>query len=209
MPRFRAVLFDLGGVVFDSPFETLAAYEVERGLDPGALNRVIVGTGHDGAWGRNERGELTPTEFLAVFQGELEAAGIDADASEIMRRIRTGLRIRPAMIRAVDRIREEGLLTAAVTNNWREGDGSTSGDRLVDHFDAFIESTVVGINKPDPRIYEMALAALGVGAREAVFLDDIGRNLKSALALGITTIKVTSPVVALAKLEGLLGFDLG
>lgn len=205
---FRAVLFDLGGVVFDSPFETLARYETEHGLAAGSLNAVIAGSGPDGAWGRNERGEVTHGDFLAAFQRELDACGLDADAADLMTRIRSDLRPRPRMIRAIDRIRSAGLLTAAVTNNWRDDDGSTSGDRLADHFDVVVESAVVGINKPDPRIYAMALAALGAEPEEAVFLDDIGRNLKSAAVLGMTTIKVVSVDQALADLSALLGIRL-
>ena len=67
---------------------------------------------------------------------------------------------------------------------------------------------MVGLRKPDPRIYEHACRSLGIEAREAVFLDDIGSNLKTARALGMTTIKVTTPEQALAELEALLGFAL-
>lgn len=208
MPPFRAVLFDLGGVVYDSPFEAMAEYEAERLLSPGSINRVISDGGTHGAWGRNERGEVTLGEFLTGFQAELDAAGLDADAGELMARIRDALRPRPAMFRAIRRIREEGLVAVAVTNNWREDDGTTTANGLDRIFDEVIESAVTGVNKPDPRIYEMALEAAGCRPEEAIFLDDIGRNLKSAAALGITTIKVTDPGKALTELESLLGFQL-
>ena len=67
---------------------------------------------------------------------------------------------------------------------------------------------MVGWRKPDPRIYQLACRDLGVAPAEAVFLDDIGRNLKSARALGMTTIKVDDPDVALAELSAVLGFEL-
>lgn len=208
MPPFRAVLFDLGGVVFDSPFAAMAEYEAERHMPPGSINRVISETGPNGAWGRNERGEVTLGEFLTAFQAELDAADLDADVGELMERIREALRPRPAMFRAIRRIREEGLRAVAVTNNWREDDGTTSAVGLDRLFDEVIESAVTGVNKPDPRIYEMALEAVGCRPEEAIFLDDIGRNLKSAAALGIVTIKVTDPDEGLAGLESLLGFSL-
>ncbi|MEX1281007.1 MAG: HAD family phosphatase [Acidimicrobiia bacterium] len=202
---FRAVCFDLGGVVFDSPFEALAELEVERGLEPGSINRVIVA---GGAWAANERGEIAFDEFLRRFEDELGAAGLAVGAAELMARIRTKLRPRPAMLRAIERIREAGLLTAAITNNWREADGSTTGGNLVARFDVFVESATSGLHKPDPAIYRLALDLLGVEATEAVFLDDVGRNLKSARALGMTTIKVDDPDEALAELQALLGFGL-
>jgi putative hydrolase of the HAD superfamily len=75
-------------------------------------------------------------------------------------------------------------------------------------FDTVLESSKLGVRKPDPRFYDLALEAVGVAPTEAVFLDDLGINLKPARALGITTIKVVDPDQALAELEEALGFDL-
>jgi putative hydrolase of the HAD superfamily len=75
-------------------------------------------------------------------------------------------------------------------------------------FDAFIESARVGLRKPDPRIYQLACEQLGVTPEQAVFLDDIGQNLKAARALGMTTIKVDGEQQALSELEALLGLSL-
>jgi epoxide hydrolase-like predicted phosphatase len=112
------------------------------------------------------------------------------------------------MLEAVRRIRARGLRAAALTNNW-EGEGAGEGTRaLRPHFDVFVESSVVGLQKPDPRIYEHACRQLGVGPEQAVFLDDIGRNLKAARALGMATIKVADADAALGELERLLGFAL-
>jgi epoxide hydrolase-like predicted phosphatase len=76
------------------------------------------------------------------------------------------------------------------------------------HFDAVVESAVEGMRKPDPRIYELACERLDVKPAEAIFLDDIGRNLKTARQLGMATIKVDDPDQALGELEALLGFAL-
>ena len=75
-------------------------------------------------------------------------------------------------------------------------------------FDIFIESAREGLRKPDPRIYELACQRLGVAPSEVVFLDDIGENLKPARRLGMTTIKVVDPAVALAELEAILQLRL-
>ena len=87
-------------------------------------------------------------------------------------------------------------------------EGPREGHRLREHFDVFIESALVGLRKPDPRIYELVCRELGVAPARAAFLDDIGRNLKTARALGMTTIKVDDPDGALRELGGILGFDL-
>jgi putative hydrolase of the HAD superfamily len=75
-------------------------------------------------------------------------------------------------------------------------------------FDHVIESSVIGIRKPEPEFYRRALDIVGVGAAEAVFLDDLGINLKPARAMGMTTIKVVDADQALAELEAVVGIAL-
>ena len=205
--HYRAVLFDLGGVVVGSPLEAIARYEAEQGIPAGFVNRVVVATGAAGAWSRLERGELTLEAFYLAFERDCAAAGHAIDARAMMARVAEATVPRPAMLEAIRRIRARGLLTAAVTNNWITEDEGTGV--LRPHFDAFVESAVAGVRKPDPRIYELACAALRVAPREVVMLDDIGANLKTARALGMATIRVIDPGAALRELEALLGFPLG
>ncbi len=75
-------------------------------------------------------------------------------------------------------------------------------------FDVIVESWIEGVRKPDPLIYTRLLERLDLNADQCVFLDDIGRNLKTARELGMTTIKVVDPEVALEELGSLIGFDL-
>ena len=207
MASLRAVIFDLGGVVMGSPLHAIAAYERELGLPEGCVNRLVVASGPNGAWSRLERGELRLEEFYPAFDAECAAAGHPLCARTMMERIAQAAQPRPRMLAAVRAIRARGLRTSALTNNWH-GDGTRERGWLAELFDVVIESAVEGLRKPDPRIYQLALARLGVAAPEAVFLDDIGRNLKPARALGMHTIKVDDPDAALAALESLLGFPL-
>jgi len=111
------------------------------------------------------------------------------------------------MLAAVRTIRERGLRVGALTNNWvAEGRRPTDGLRA--HFDVFVESAVVGLRKPDPRIYELVCRELRVPPSRAAFLDDLGMNLKPARALGMVTIKVDDPDRALRELSALIGVDL-
>jgi putative hydrolase of the HAD superfamily len=116
------------------------------------------------------------------------------------------------MVAAITRIRDAGLRTAALTNNWAADEGAgdtTSGrDDLTDLFDVVVESAVVGLRKPDPRIYELVCSRLAVAPEDAVFLDDLGVNLRPARALGMHTIKVVDPDRAIAELGGVLGLPL-
>jgi putative hydrolase of the HAD superfamily len=204
------VLFDMGGVVMDSPLHAIARYERARGLPPNAINRAIAAAGETGAWARLERGELTVAAFCAPFEAECRAHGVEVDGSGVMAAIAEAGVARPAMLEAIRRIRARGLRVGALTNNWRrEGpDDDVIPHRLRAHFDVFVESRVVGLRKPDPRIYTLACRELGVEPARTAFLDDIGRNLKSARELGMATIKVGDPGQALRELGGLLGFPL-
>jgi epoxide hydrolase-like predicted phosphatase len=204
---FRAVIFDLGGVVLDSPLHAIAAYERELGIPAGCVNRVVVATGPSGAWSRLERGELSRRAFEAAFEAECERAGFALSAAAMMERI-AQCGPRPRMLAAIRSIRGSGRAVAALTNNWAHEGGSSETDALRDLFDVFVESSKVGLRKPDPRIYAHACEALAIAPREAVFLDDIGRNLKAARALGMTTIKVDEPEQALAQLSRHLALPL-
>lgn len=200
----RGVLFDLGGVVLGSPFEAIADYERERGLAPGAITRLIASGGTDSAWHELERGQLDVSEFAPRFEAEGLARGLVLDGRALIHAIFRATRPRPAFLRAIELIRAQGLKAAALTNNWK-GDATQP---LAAHFDVFLESSKLGMRKPDPRIYLLACEKLELTPAEVVFLDDIGSNLKPARELGMTTLKVEEPTVALEALSKLLGFAL-
>jgi len=202
------VIFDLGGVVLGSPLHAIARYERSLGLEPNAVNRVVAATAPHGAWSRLERGELARDDFFAEFERECRDAGHAIDARAMFREMEAEAAPRPAMLGAIGRLRARGLRTAALTNNWATPGEITPARSLGSHFDAFIESSAVGLRKPDPRIYALACERLDVAPREAVFLDDIGANLKPARAMGLTTIRVVTPEAALAELGRIVGIDL-
>lgn len=208
MSSWRAVIFDLGGVVVGSPLHAIADYERELGIPAGAVNRLVVANGPGGAWSRLERGELELAAFFPRFDAECREAGHPLSARAMMERIANVTQPRPQMLAAIRQLRDRGLRTSALTNNWR-ADGGGERDWLGSLFDVVVESAIEGLRKPDPRIYALALERLDVEAHETVFLDDIGRNLKPARVLGMHTIKVDDPDVALRELGDVLGFPLG
>ena len=207
---YRAVIFDLGGVVFPSPFEAFDTYDHGNDLKKGTMRALIRRSSESGAWAALERGELSMDEFIAALEAEALASGLQLDARRLMGLIGSSLGPRPEMEQAITQIRASGLRTSALTNNWTDERqrSSPSGLHDVGLFDVIVESAIEGLRKPDPRIYALALARLNVLASEAVFLDDLGMNLKPARAMGMTTIKVVDPDDALAELETILGLAL-
>src|SRR5438105_3795160 len=131
--NIEAVIFDLGGVVFPSPFEAFDAYDVRHGLEPGTVRALIKTSSETGAWAALERGELAMPDFYRSVGEEAEAAGFELDGALLMSMVASGFGATPAMARAITRIREAGLGTAALTNNWPRTDEnapSTNGDAL-------------------------------------------------------------------------------
>jgi putative hydrolase of the HAD superfamily len=208
----RAAFFDFGGVILSSPFDAFNGFEERNGL-PRDFIRTINSTNPDvNAWARFERSEVAFEEFCDLFEAECREAGHEVAARELMPLLAG--EIRPAMVEAVRRCRER-LVTACLTNNWVSfddfpEDGRADGrDDALGLFHHIIESSKVGVRKPDQRFYELACESCGVEPDEVVFLDDLGVNLKPAAAMGMTTIKVVDPADAIRQLEDVVGFPLG
>jgi putative hydrolase of the HAD superfamily len=207
MPSIRAALFDFGGVISTSPFESFARYERDLGIPEGFL-RGLNATNHDtNAWARHERAEVTFDEFCDAYEAEALAAGWKIEAREVMACLAGD--IRPEMLEAIARCHER-LKTALITNNIATtADSNDAMLSIVEGlFDVVVESSKTGLRKPDPRIYELTCEQLDVDPSEMVFLDDLGINLKPAAQMGMTTIKVVDPDVALAELESVVGFSV-
>jgi putative hydrolase of the HAD superfamily len=207
MAEVRAVLWDFGGVILSSPFEAFASYERQEGLPEGFLRQLNATNPDSNAWARLERSDVDLAGFAELYEAEAAAAGHRIDAGAVLALLSGELR--PAMVQALRRIRGEGLVQACLTNNVAGMEAARPElAEVMDIFDAVLESSTLGVRKPDPRFYDLALEAVDVTPTEAVFLDDLGINLKPARALGITTIKVVDPDEALAELEEVLGFPL-
>jgi putative hydrolase of the HAD superfamily len=213
----RAVLFDFGGVVLSSPFEAFARYERDNELPVDLIRTINATNPHDNAWAHLERNDVSVEEFVALFEAEALALGHRVDGWAVLGLLHG--EIRPEMVEAIRRCRAGGLITACLTNNFVTDDGGSGVshpdpgrraalDEVMDLFDHVVESSKVGVRKPEPRFYELALDLVGVDAAEAVFLDDLGVNLKPARAMGMTTIKVVDPGQALADLEAVTGLRL-
>ncbi|KAK7485430.1 hypothetical protein BaRGS_00023378 [Batillaria attramentaria] len=191
----------------DNTFETHAQLPV------GTISQIIVKSGTDGAWHLLEQGDLTLSEFSAAFSKECsEKVGRDVDVSPLVRHLRGMTRAEPFpdMVDAVKCVHAEGLKTALLTNNWFTDDQKTRSLLPVDvsMFDVVTESCRVGRRKPHEEIYRRCLESLEVAPQEAIFLDDLGMNCKTAKKLGIHPIKVSSTAQGIRELEEKLGMPL-
>jgi putative hydrolase of the HAD superfamily len=213
MSEVTAVVFDLGGVITESPMHAFAAYEADAGLPEGLIRRLNSTDPDTNAWARFERNELDVAGFTEAFEAEALAAGHRVEAARVLAALAGD--VRPAMVEAVRRLRSAGFPLALLSNNVTPMERSGRLGELLELFDAIVESSVEGVRKPEPEIYTRALERLSdaVGrpltGSDCAYLDDLGINLKPARALGFRTIKVADPAVALAELAELTGLDLG
>ena len=210
MSTVQAVIWDFGGVLSSSPFETFNRFEVERGLPKDFLRTVNATNPHENAWAKLERSEFGPEAFDAAFAAESLSLGHEVRGRDVLPLL-AGT-IRPEMVEALRRIGAR-LKTGCITNNFKAMDRSPMGslyrEEIMSLFHHVIESAKAGVRKPDPRIYKMMTDVLQVEPSACVYLDDLGINLKPARDMGMHTIKVGEARPALEQLQTLVGFDLG
>ncbi|MGB5901390.1 MAG: HAD-IA family hydrolase [Xanthobacteraceae bacterium] len=207
----EAVIFDFGGVVTSSPFDAFTRFETERGLPTDIIRRTNAANHLENAWAKFERAEVDLDAFDELFAAESLALGAEVRGRDVLPLLSGDLR--PEMVEALRRIKAR-FKTGCITNNLpnnaiRNANGrSIYVAEVMALFDHVIESAKIGLRKPDPRIYQMMVAALGVDPKNCVYLDDLGVNLKPARDMGMTTIKVLSGAQAIADLEAATGLTL-
>ena len=209
--RFRAVFWDFGGVILESPFDAFARYEANQGLPAGFLRKVNATNPDTNAWALLERNEVTPSTFDSLFAEESESLGHRVPGADVLALLAG--EIRQPMVAALDRVKAAGFAMACLTNNVVGGDKTTPAraaavNEVMARFDAVVESSKVGCRKPETRFYEIACELVGVTPHECVFLDELGINLKPAAALGMHTIKVVDPAEALRQLGEAIDIEL-
>ena len=206
---FDAVLWDFGGVILSSPFEAFNKLEAAKGLPLDTIRRINATNPDDNAWARFERSEIDLSGFDEAFAAEARALGVDLRGHDVVAVIH-GV-IRPEMVEALRRVKQH-YKTACLTNNVNDSGAGAAYEAEVGavlaQFDTVIESRKVGVRKPDPRFYEMACEILQLDPARAVYLDDLGVNLKPAKAMGMRTIKVGGADQALRELEAILDLPL-
>ena len=195
------VLFDFAGVCTSSPWGPLAA------AGGGNLELLIGSYGEDTdhPWHRVERGELAITDWVTEITALGRNQGVEIDFAPLQALL-GDMTVHQQVIDRIRRLKEEGYRVGLITNNVREGSASWRALIPVDElFEVVIDSSEVGMRKPNPAIYHLALDALGItDPSVAVFLDDAPGNVEGARLAGLHSILVEDPDDALAALDQLL-----
>lgn len=209
-----AILWDFGGVITSSPFEAFTAYEERNGLPRDFIRGINSRNPDTNAWAQFESNEIDADAFDALFNEEATAAGHPIPGKEVLALL-SG-EVRPRMVNVLKTCKQHFKI-GCITNNVKSGAGpgmarsSKKAEQIasiMELFDHVVESSILGIRKPNPRIYQVACEALDVDPAKCVFLDDLGINLKPARAQGMQTIKVISEAQACDELAAITGLTL-
>ena len=174
-----AVLFDFAGVLTSSPWAAMT----EAG--GGNLELLIGSYEEDGdhPWHQVERGEMAILEWAAEVTEMGRARGIDVDFGPLQTML-GDMTLNEPIIERVRTLRSDGFRTGLITNNVREGSATWRAMLPLDElFEVVVDSSEVGMRKPNPAIFHHTLALLGgVLPPQAVFLDDSPGNVAGARA---------------------------
>jgi putative hydrolase of the HAD superfamily len=199
----EAVLFDFSGVLTTSPWPAISA-SAQGDLD------FLVGPYHDDTdhpWHCLERGEITIAEWMTAIQARADESGRTVDFTPLQSLL-SSLTVHDDVVAHIAAVRADGYRTALVTNNVREGAEAWRAMVPVDDlFEVVVDSSAVGMRKPDPAIFAHTLELLGgIAPERAVFLDDVEGNLAGARLAGLHTILVGDPPgPSLVELDQVLG----
>jgi len=205
-----AVIFDFGGVIITPITRQIGMIAEGLGCSAAELHHVMMGPqfeSGDHPWHRLERGEIP----MEVLQGMLEPiaaeAGMSFRGDEVEKILAPGMyEVNTFVLEKIAELRGRGYKTALLSNSIREFRPKLEEDVPPRLFDAYIDSSHVGMRKPEPEIFHHTLGVLGLeDASNAVFLDDFAGNLAGATAVGLRTIHVKNPREALDELDALLG----
>ncbi len=197
--RVRAVIFDIGGVIFTGPrWEDFRARWVERlGIAPDWFDAHLwYGPDIEAA----NIGQLRAEDY---YRRCAQRLGCDVAEVRIMiEEVFLGERLNDELVRYIRGLKPR-VRVAALTNTWSFGRDLIARRGISDLFDLVVSSAEEGVKKPYPRIYEITCEQLGVAPAEAVFVDDTAENVEAAQALGMRGILFRSTGQIITELEAL------
>lgn len=206
--ELKAAIFDFGGVLTTPIRASFEGFERSLDLDNGTLLKAFI---HDSGEAEPdffllEKGLISEAEFYERMLERLRAfSGREIvwpeDPASVRRKLFGSLRRNDAMIAAAVRIGAH-YRTAILTNNVKEWE---DWREMVDAhiFDLVVDSSHVGMRKPDPAIYRLTCERLGIHTHDAAFVDDIPANVDGARAVGLHAIRFTTTDEVLDQLRPL------
>ena len=199
----RNIFIDLGGVLVRTDDRGPRDRQAHAlGLTSRELEKIVfeAQTAYDASIG-------AITE-QAHFESVAKALGIDqATAGRVTAEFFAGDRVDLSLLDFL-RSQRPGHKICLISNAWSGLRAFITRQSFDDVFDKMVISAEVGMIKPDPRIYQIALQLLAARPEESVFVDDVLVNVEAARALGMHGIQFTQPERTLEELKQLLNHNV-
>ena len=205
--KINTIIFDFGGVITDSPLVAFRELEKKHCIQVGTISKVVMTNPDKNSWAQCERGEININQFIKDFEKEADNLGYKIDMKLVLQQLYGP--IRPLMVSKIQELSKQYQLVCltnvlkgmkSITPKLR----SEEVDQVLKNFYRVYESYELGMRKPEERIYKYLLNDLEITPEKCVFLDDLGVNLKAARRIGIHTIKVSDPNIAISELDNIL-----
>ena len=197
----KIVLWDYGGVLTESPIKNFRKFENDHNYSLNTITKINSENKYNNAWAQLEKDEISIEKFSNLFREEAKQFGIqNINTDKLLECLNVKLNIR--MVELLENI-SKYYTCVCLTNNFKKM-VSSDFENIKHNFSLIIESSKVGFRKPEKQIYKHVLEVLKVNAKEILFIDDLGINLKPARELGFHTYKFTDTDKTISYIENML-----
>ena len=197
----KIVLWDYGGVLTESPIKNFQKFENDNNYSLNTIVKINSDNKYNNAWAQLEKDEISIEKFSNLFREEAKQFGIqNINTDKLLECLNVKLNIR--MVELLEDI-SNCYTCVCLTNNFKKM-VSSEFKNIKHNFSLIIESSKIGLRKPEKQIYKHVLEILKVNAKEILFIDDLGINLKPARELGFHTYKFTDTDKTIAYIKNML-----
>ena len=197
----KIVLWDYGGVLTESPIKNFRKFENDNNYSLNTIVKINSNNKYNNAWAQLEKDEISIKKFSNLFREEAEQFGIqNINTDKLLECLNVKLNIR--MVELLENI-SKSYTCVCLTNNFKKI-VSSDFENIKHNFSLIIESSKIGFRKPEKQIYKHVLEVLKVNAKEILFIDDLGINLKPARELGFQTYKFINTNKTISYMKNML-----
>ena len=198
---FKIVLWDYGGVLTESPIKNFQKFENDNNYILNTIVKINSDNKYENAWAKLEKNEISIEKFSILFKQEAKKYGIlNINTDKLLKCLNVKLNIR--MVELLQNV-SKFYTCVCLTNNFKKMN-SSNFEKIKHNFSLIIESSKIRLRKPEKQIYKYVLEVLKANAKEILFIDDLGINLKPAKELGFHTYKFTDTDKTISYIKNML-----
>ena len=197
----KIILWDYGGVLTESPIKNFQKFENDNNYILNTIVKINSYNKYENAWAKLEKDEISIEKFSILFKEEAKQFGItNINTDKLLECLNVKLNIK--MVELLKNI-SKFYTCVCLTNNFQNMN-SSNFEKIKHNFRLIFESSKIGLRKPEKQIYTYVLKVLKVSAKEILFIDDLGINLKPAKDLGFQTYKFIDTNKTISYMKNML-----